>query len=56
MKAWPGTKRTIELNPIRKRSRNTSSEGLGREAKTERRGLPERCVMVKEVPMGFNMH
>ena len=44
-----------EMDP-REEKEETFKKGLGREAEPEWQGLPERCVMVGEVPTGSNMH
>ena len=60
MKAWAGTKRTVaatvEVKWTQIRSKNSLSEGLGGQAKTEGWGLLESCVKVGEIPTGSNMH
>ena len=53
-----GSEKIVEAKQIldSKGRKNRHSEGLGREAKTESQRLLERCAMVGEVPMGFNIH
>ena len=57
MKIWSGLKRSVDVEQTLKKKQNRPSEGLGREAETEGRGLPDSCVTVGEVPRGSNtMH
>ena len=56
LKAWSGTGWIVVANKSQKRSKHRPTWGLGTEAQTECRGLPERCVKVREVPAGSNMH
>ena len=53
---WRVVEGKIEAKQTPKRSKKRPSKGLRREAKTEWRGLPERCVTVGEIPTGSNMH
>ena len=46
----------IEVKRIPKKRKQRISEGIGTEAKTEWRGLLERCLVVGDVLTGFNMH
>ena len=56
LKAWAGTGWIVEVKQTPERSKTLPSEGLGREAKIEGLGLPQRCVMVGEVPTGSNVN
>ena len=57
MKAWAGTKRTVEVERTLKKEQNQTllRGSCGREAKTEGQGLLDRCVTVIEIPSGLNI-